>query len=246
MAFTPDITTNAPKKVLVVVSNPAVSTTTGGPVGFWAAELAHPFHAFGEVGYEVTIASPKGGRVEMDDISDPRHPSGFSRGDLVSMGFVNTPEYMGRLDDTPGPDDVDHADFDALLVSGGRAPMFTFPNAPRLHVIVREFYEAEKPTAALCHGTCALLRVALSNGARLIEGKTMTGYANVEEDDADKALNGKSSPFRIEDEARKLGANFVSGGLYKPFAVRDGRLITGQQHYSGAALAKLLIEALGV
>lgn len=54
MAFTPDITTKAAKKVLMVVSNPAISTTTGDAVGFWASELAHPFHAFSEVGYDVT------------------------------------------------------------------------------------------------------------------------------------------------------------------------------------------------
>jgi putative intracellular protease/amidase len=56
----------------------------------------------------------------------------------------------------------------------------------------------------------------------------------------------KVMPFRIEDEARKLGANFISGGLFKPFAARDGRLITGQQQFSGVAAARLLIEALGV
>ena len=34
--------------------------------------------------------------------------------------------------------------------------------------------------------------------------------------------------------------------MFKPFAVRDGNLITGQQQYSGAAAARLVIEALGV
>jgi len=53
-------------------------------------------------------------------------------------------------------------------------------------------------------------------------------------------------PFRIEDEAKKIGANFITGGLFKPFAVRDGRLITGQQQYSGALAAQIVIEALGV
>jgi putative intracellular protease/amidase len=53
-------------------------------------------------------------------------------------------------------------------------------------------------------------------------------------------------PFRIEDEAKKLKANFITGGLFKPFAVRDGRLITGQQQYSGREAARLVVEALGV
>jgi putative intracellular protease/amidase len=34
--------------------------------------------------------------------------------------------------------------------------------------------------------------------------------------------------------------------LFKPFAVRDGRLVTGQQQYSGRRVAQLVIEMLGV
>ena len=52
-------------------------------------------------------------------------------------------------------------------------------------------------------------------------------------------------PWRIEDELRALGANFVQAGLFTPFAIRDGNLITGQQNFSGAEVAKLLLEALG-
>jgi putative intracellular protease/amidase len=52
-------------------------------------------------------------------------------------------------------------------------------------------------------------------------------------------------PFRIEDEARRLGANFVSQAPWREFAVRDGALITGQQQYSGRATARLVVEALG-
>lgn len=33
--------------------------------------------------------------------------------------------------------------------------------------------------------------------------------------------------------------------MFKAFAVRDGRLITGQQQFSGAVTAKMVIEALG-
>ena len=46
------------KRIAIVISNPAVSTTTGWPVGFWWSELAHPYHCFTEKGYEVEIFSP--------------------------------------------------------------------------------------------------------------------------------------------------------------------------------------------
>jgi len=42
-----------PKNILMVVANPSTSSTLGWPVGFWASELAHPYHAFKEVGYNV-------------------------------------------------------------------------------------------------------------------------------------------------------------------------------------------------
>jgi putative intracellular protease/amidase len=42
------------------------------------------------------------------------------------------------------------------------------------------------------------------------------------------------------------GANYINGGLFKAFAVRDGRLITGQQQYSGRKVAQMVIEAMGV
>jgi putative intracellular protease/amidase len=74
----------------------------------------------------------------------------------------------------------------------------------------------------------------------------MTGFSNMEEDFADNYVGQKVMPFCIEDEARKLGANLISAGLFKPYAIRDGRLITGQQQYSGAATARLVIEDLGV
>ncbi len=235
-----------PKRILMVVANPGISTTVGGAVGFWASELIHAWYEFTEVGYEVTIASPNGGKVEFDRDSDPRDPGGYSAHDILSMGFIHTPHLMALLDNTKSLSDANVEDYDAIVVAGGQSPMFTFPTETRLHQLMAEFYEAEKVTAALCHGTCALLFVKLSDGKPLVAGKTMTGFANVEEDFADQYVGQKLMPFRIEDEAKKLGANFITGGLFKAFATRDGRLITGQQQYSGKATALEVIRALGV
>lgn len=53
-------------------------------------------------------------------------------------------------------------------------------------------------------------------------------------------------PFRIEDAARMLpNTNFVVNARFREFALRHGRLITGQQQFSGAAAARLVVEALG-
>jgi putative intracellular protease/amidase len=123
--------------------------------------------------------------------------------------------------------------------------MFGFRENADLQQAIRTFYEAEKATAALCHGVSVLIDLELSDGSHLIEGKTITGFANVEEDFADQVVGQQVMPWRIEDAARERGANYVQGGLWKPFAVRDGRLITGQQQYSGGKVAELVIGALG-
>src|SRR6516162_9682720 len=241
-----DLVSSRPRKVLIVVANPATSSTMGWPVGFWAAELTHPYYELTERGIEVTIASPDGGKVEMDSLSDPRDPSQWSADDLVSMGFVHTPALMELLENTPRIADLDLGEFDAIMVAGGQSPMFTFRENEDLKQAIRRFYEAEKPTAVYCHGTAALVDIKLSDGSYLVDGKTVTGFANVEEEFSDSFVGQKVMPWRVEDVLRARGANYVQGGLFKAFAVRDGRLITGQQQYSGRKVAQIVIEALGV
>ena len=241
-----DLVSSRPRKVLIVVANPATSSTMGWPVGFWAAELTHPYYELTERGIEVTIASPDGGKVEMDSLSDPRDPSQWSAEDLVSMGFVHTPALMELLENTPRIADLDLGEFDAIMVAGGQSPMFTFRENEDLKQAIRRFYEAEKPTAVYCHGTAALVDIKLSDGSYLVDGKTVTGFANAEEEFSDSFVGQKVMPWRVEDVLRQRGANYVQGGMFKAFAVRDGRLITGQQQYSGRKVAQMVIEALGV
>ena len=243
----------ARKRVAIVIANPAQSTTTGWPVGFWWSELSHPYLAFEEAGYEVEIFSPSGGRCEADAMSDPNDASGYSRTDLISQGFIHTPELKALVENTRKVCEIDVSRFDAIVVAGGQAPMFNFATAADLHARFVEFYTAGKVAAALCHGVAILKFARLPNGEHLAKGKTVTGFANVEEDFADNAVwsygllprDRHVMPWRIEDEMKAIGANFVQAGLWRSFAVRDGNLVTGQQNFSGNDTARLVIETLG-
>jgi putative intracellular protease/amidase len=124
--------------------------------------------------------------------------------------------------------------------------MFSFRGHESLHTAIRHFYESEKPTCIYCHGTAALVDMKLSDGSYLVDGKTLTGFSDAEEDFSDSFVGQKVMPFRLEEALKERGANYIQGGLFKAFAVRDGRLITGQQQYSGRKVAQALIEALGV
>jgi putative intracellular protease/amidase len=186
-------------------------------------------------------------------MSDPRDASGYSAGDLISMGFIATPKLAALVENTKEVSEIDVAKFDAIVVAGGQAPMSTFDTAVSLHEKFVEFFEEGKIAAALCHGVAILRYAKLSNGEYLARGKTVTGFANVEEDFADNAVwqmdllprTKHVMPWRIEDELKKLGANYVQAGLWRGFAVRDGNLITGQQNFSGGETAELLVQTLG-
>jgi putative intracellular protease/amidase len=235
-----------PKRIVIVASNPSVSTQTGWSVGFWWAELTHPYWEFVERGYEVTIASPEGGALVADAYSDPEDESGYSAHDLISLGFKKSPTHAALIENTVKLSDVSVDDFDAVFLVGGQAPIVTFADNAEVHAFVAAFYESGKPTAVVCHATCVLLKAKTSQGKLVVDGKTWTGFATSEEKFADAFVGQRIQPFWIEDEARKLeNTNFIVSSMFKSFAVRDGNLITGQQQYSGAAAARLVIEALG-
>lgn len=238
--------TASPKRVALVASNPTFSEQTGWPLGFWWSELTHPHWEFSEHGYAVDVVSPDGGALAADCCSDPRDKSGYSAHDLISLGFINSPEHVRLLEDTVAIGDVRVSDYDAALFVGGHAPMHTFFDDARVHSLVASFYEAGKVTAVICHATCVLLRTRLSDGHLLVDGKTWTGSANSEEQYIDAFANTRMQPFWIEDEAKKLdNTNFIVAGRFTSHVVRDGNLITGQQHCSADATAQLIVEALG-
>jgi putative intracellular protease/amidase len=241
-----NIDIHSKKRVLMIAANAGVSPTTGWPIGFWWAELTHPYWTFTEAGYDVDIVSPKGGDLMADGYSDPEDASGYSAADILSLGFKKSPTHSAMLLGTKSIKDVDLAAYDAIFLAGGQSPMVTMIDDADLHGFVARAYEAGKVVAIVCHGTCVLLKTRLANGELLVKGRTWTGFANSEEAFADSFVGKRIQPFWIEEEARKIdGTNFIVNGMFKPFAVRDGNLITGQQQNSGAAAAELVVETLG-
>src|SRR5215831_11061290 len=87
-----------PKRIAIIASKPAVSKQTGWPIGFWWSELSHPYWEFVEHGYRVEIFSPDGGKLEADNWSDPRDESKYSRDDLITLGFIHSPELTAMLE----------------------------------------------------------------------------------------------------------------------------------------------------
>ncbi|KXX67341.1 type 1 glutamine amidotransferase domain-containing protein [Flammeovirga sp. SJP92] len=232
-------------KILMVASSPTVSKQTGWPIGFWAAELTHPLYVFQEAGYEVELVSTEGGKIEMDSYSNPTDASGYAAHDVISLGYLQTDWFNEMLETTKKLKDVDAHAYDAIFLVGGQGPMYTFKGNKDLEKLFAAFYEAGKPSTAVCHSATLLLEAKKSDGQLIVDGKTWTGFANAEEEYADNAVGQKIQPYWIEEEARKLpNTTFKVAAPFSSFAIEDGNLITGQQQNSGAAAAKLVVEQL--
>jgi putative intracellular protease/amidase len=232
-------------KILMVASSPAVSKQTGWPIGFWAAELTHPLHVFQEAGYEIELVSTDGGQLVMDGYSNPTDASGYSAHDVISLGYMQQEWFNTMLTNTRKLTEVNPDDYVAIFLVGGQGPMYTYKENPELESLFAAFYEAGKPSAAVCHSTTLLLSARQSNGDLIVDGKTWTGFANTEEDFADQAVGTKIQPYRIEDEAHKLpNTTFKVAAPFSSYAIMDSNLVTGQQQNSGAAAARFVVELL--
>ena len=187
-------------------------------------------------------------------MSDPDDASGWQAEDQISRGYKNDPTFRAQVENTLPIADLDIDAYDVLVVAGGQGPMFTFAEATDLHRKFVEFYETgQGHRRALPRHRRPRLRPALRPASHWSKGKTVTGFPNVEEDAADRMTWEAGAlpegthimPWRIEDEVRKLGANYIQAGAFRSFAIRDGNLVTGQQNFSGAETARLILEAVG-
>ena len=140
-------------KILMVASSPSVSEQTGWPIGFWASELTHPLHVFQESGYEVDLMSTEGGEIKMDNYSDPTDESGYSAGDVITLGYMQNEWFKEMLQKTQKLSDAKLDDYDAIFLVGGQGPMYTYRGNKELEELFRNFFESGKPSAAVCHST---------------------------------------------------------------------------------------------
>lgn len=232
-----------PRRILSIVSNTA--ELKGFPVGFFGEEMTRAFLMFLEAGHHVDLASPRGGEVMLDTHSDPRTPDGAYADDLITLGFVHHAKFGAMLKNTLPISQVSVDDYDAVWVAGGGGPLLTFKDDPDLHKLIADFYEKGKIVSLICHGSSLLLWTRLSNGQLLAEDKKWTGFTDEEEDDVNATFGVTLNEYTIQTEATKIkGTNFICREANEPFAIRDGRLITGQQQYSSGLTAALVLEAL--
>ncbi|MFC7337328.1 type 1 glutamine amidotransferase domain-containing protein [Haloferula chungangensis] len=227
------------KPLLLVLTNHGELGETGKKTGFFLSEAAHPHEVFTEAGYEVTLASPKGGfapldpkSLKLDDAANEAFWKAFGNGDEDRPGVAKT---MALSEVKPG-------EFGGIFFAGGHGTMWDFRASAELRAVTASIYSRGGVVGAVCHGPAALVNLKLPDGSLLVSGKKVAVFTNEEED---KVELSKVVPFMLQTAFEDMGAKVQTAAPFSENALRDGRLVTGQNPASAKKAGELFVEALG-
>ncbi len=220
-------------KILMVLTSHDQLGDTGRKTGFWLEEFAAPYFVFRDAGVRLTLASPKGGQPPVDPKSDlPENQT------PAMTRFKQDPAAQKALSQTVRLAEVKAEDYDTVFYVGGHGPLWDLAESPVSIALIESFYNSGKPEALVCHSPGVLHRVTYQ-GAPIVKGKRVTGFTN-DEEEAVHLTN--VVPFHVEDELKRLGANFEKVPNWQPFSIVDGRLVTGQNPASSTGAAEALLK----
>lgn len=224
--------------ILLVLTNHAELGDTGKMTGFFLSEAAHPYEVFTENGHPVTLASPKGGFAPLD-------PKSLKLDDEANKAFWekfgNSDKEKPGVEQTVSLSEVDPSEYAAIFFAGGHGAMWDFPDSEAVKKVTASIYENDGPVGAVCHGPAALVNVKLTDGSLLINDKKTAVFTNSEEEAVELT---EAMPFLLQTAFEKAGATVKTAENFTVNAVRDGRLVTGQNPASAKKSAELLLEAM--
>lgn len=224
------------KKILLILTNVDHYGDDKEKTGLWLAEAAEFVYDVTRAGYQVDYASAKGGNVPLD----PRSLKKRYRSRIVDDVLESADFKERALSNSLAIEAVNPNDYIAIYFTGGHGVLWDFPDNIHFNQVANDIYQNGGYVMSICHGLAGLVRLKLDDHSYLISGKTVTGFTNIEE-----VFSGKlrKVPFLTETEARKTGAYFVQKFPFFGHAVKDGKIITGQNPMSGHQVARLFLES---
>lgn len=226
-------------RVIAVATSASPALKNGKKTGLWLSELTHFLGPMVDAGFDYAIASPKGGRIPLDEGS----ATVKQRSEPMNARFLADATFNAKLENSLKCSDVDPFEYDAIYLSGGHGTMFDFRQSESLQTLIRSMYQADAFVTGVCHGVSGLIETADGAGQPIVKGRSVTGFSNIEDMIAGVT---KLMPFLLEDELKKSGAHYRRNLL--PFTERveiDGKLITGQNPQSARGVGRALLKALG-
>jgi putative intracellular protease/amidase len=226
------------RRILIVATSHTAMGTQTGATGFHFEELSTPYYALKDAGYDVEIASPKGGAITPDPSSLPE--SEAKRAESVQR-FLHDVEARNAIHNTVAINTINPDAFEGVYLPGGHGAMWDFPDCRALQDLIARYDRENKVIAAVCHGPAAFVHVRNETGGYFVDGRTLNCFTDSEEREIGKE---QIVPFLLETQLREHGADFEKGKNWEGFVVKDGNLITGQNPHACEKLAKQMIHAL--
>ncbi|WPC33564.1 type 1 glutamine amidotransferase domain-containing protein [Acinetobacter sp. YWS30-1] len=223
-------------KILIVLTSHDQLGETGKKTGFWLEELAAPYYTFIDAGADVTLASPVGGQPPLDPKSN--EPDAQTE---TTKRFEADEVAMQALANTHKLSEVLNQDFDAVFYPGGHGPLWDLANDQNSISLIEQTLQANKPVALVCHAPGVLRDVKNAEGRPIVEGKSVTGFSNTEEDGVGLT---DIVPFLVEDTLKEKGGQYSKAEDWQVYVQQDGLVITGQNPASSAATAEALLKLL--
>lgn len=224
------------KNILFVLTSNDEMGSTGHKTGFWIEEFAAPYYKLTDAGYNVTLASPKGGQPPIDPNSDTEDAA-----TEATKRFDKDEETQKVLANTKKLSEVNQEDFDAVFYPGGHGLLWDLVGDKTSDKLIESFYANNKPVSFVCHAPAILKNINDKNGDPIVKGKKVTGFTNGEEEAVELT---DVVPFLIEDMLPEKGGNYSKKDDWAPYALEDGLLITGQNPASSSLVADLLMKKL--
>jgi len=227
-------------RALIVTTSHTQLGDTGRKTGVFSSELTEPYYAFLDAGMRVDIATIEGGEVPFDPMS--------------YLWFVvapsdrrarRDPDFAAKTRTTLKIDAVDATSYDVLFLSGGWGAAYDLGPSDVLAERITQAWAAGKVVGGVCHGPLGLLKARDESGAPLVRGRRITAVT----DRQVHQLGITLTPQHPERELRLAGALFESSTRFLEIlanhAVKDGRLVTGQNQNAGEEVAEIMMATAG-
>lgn len=236
-----DAQTARHKMLFVVTSNDTLKY--GAPAGYYFPEAVEFYTILKRNGYDlndIDVVSPKGGMAPMyERTMYLRYPP--------FLALPDYDEFLEKFDNSLSPSQIDPSKYKVIYYIGGFASLFDYPNNQDLALIARSIYERGGIIAAICHGTCALMPITLSDGTSLLRGKTVATRP-FEEDSNFGELTREQVlyffPFILEEILAEHGAIVDAGPGGVPNVAVSERVVTGQNPASAQGTARSVLDLL--
>lgn len=222
--------------ILMVLTSHSRLGNSGRATGVWLEEFATPYYVLIDAGHSVELASPQGGAIPIDPASREASAQTDATRRLEADGLRT-----GLLSRSRALSELDAGRFDAVFYPGGHGPMWDLAVDPVNAGLLKAFWQAGKPVAAVCHGVAALLAARSDAGDALFSGRRLTAFTDAEER---RVGLDEVVPFLLQDKLVLAGAIFEEAPPFSPHTVVDGQLVTGQNPASAQGAAQALVELL--